>query len=97
MSGALLTALLLATTGLPTPQQDPGSEAQREAILIADFEGEVNPESLVKRGVVRSGMPIKVLGNGEISAALKVKAHKFSATARAKIEAAGGSCEVLES
>ena len=64
---------------------------------LADFEGEVSPESLVERGVVRSGMPVKVLGNGEISNALKVKAHKFSATARAKIEAAGGSCEVLES
>ncbi len=64
---------------------------------LADFEGEVSPEMLVDRGVVRSGMPVKVLGNGEISAALKVKAHKFSATARAKIEAAGGSCEVLES
>ena len=64
---------------------------------LADFEGEVNPESLVERGVVRSGKPVKVLGNGEISTALKVKAHKFSATARAKIEAAGGSCEVLES
>jgi large subunit ribosomal protein L15 len=64
---------------------------------LADFEGEVNPENLVERGVVRSGMPVKVLGNGEISIALKVKAHKFSATARAKIETAGGSCEVLES
>jgi len=64
---------------------------------LAGFEGEVNPENLVERGVVRSGMPVKVLGNGEISIALKVKAHKFSATARAKIETAGGSCEVLES
>ncbi len=64
---------------------------------LDDFDGEVNPENLVTRGVVRSGMPVKVLGNGEISTALKVKAHKFSATARAKIEAAGGSCEVLES
>jgi large subunit ribosomal protein L15 len=64
---------------------------------LTDFEGEVNPETLVDRGMVRSGQPIKVLGNGEISTALTVKAHKFSATARAKIEAAGGSCEVLES
>ena len=64
---------------------------------LGDFDGEVNPENLVTRGIVRSGMPVKVLGNGEISTALKVKAHKFSATARAKIEAAGGSCEVLES
>jgi large subunit ribosomal protein L15 len=38
---------------------------------------------------------IKVLGNGEIDRALNVKAHKFSASARAKIEAAGGSVEII--
>jgi large subunit ribosomal protein L15 len=64
---------------------------------LADLKGEVTPESLVEQGLVRSGQPVKVLGNGEIATALKVKAHKFSATARAKIEAAGGSCEVVES
>ncbi len=64
---------------------------------LADLEGEVTPESLVEQGLVRSGQPVKVLGNGEIATALKVKAHRFSATARAKIEAAGGSCEVVES
>jgi large subunit ribosomal protein L15 len=63
---------------------------------LAEFEGEVNPESLAQQGFVRPGMPVKILGNGEISSSLTVKAHKFSATARAKIEAAGGSCEVLE-
>jgi large subunit ribosomal protein L15 len=55
----------------------------------------VTPESLVELGLVRKGERIKVLGDGEIGRALKVTAHKFSKSARAKIEAAGGSCEEL--
>lgn len=58
---------------------------------------EVTPELLVERGLVRRGMPVKVLGTGEVGRALKVAAHKFSKSARAKIEAAGGSCEELDS
>ena len=61
------------------------------------FEGEVGPDALLEAGLVRSGLPVKVLGDGEISKALKVSAHKFSKSARAKIEAAGGSCEELAS
>jgi len=60
---------------------------------LGDFEGEVTPEHLVDRGLVRRGMPVKVLGVGELSRALQVTAARFSKTARAKIEAAGGSCE----
>ncbi len=62
---------------------------------LVDFEGEVTPEALVDRGLVRAKRPIKILGDGEVGQALKVSAHKFSKSARAKIEAAGGSCEVL--
>lgn len=62
---------------------------------LADFEGEVTPETLVERGLVRRGLPIKILGDGDLAAALLVKAHRFSKTARQKIEAAGGSCEEL--
>ena len=52
---------------------------------------EVNLETLVKSGVVRSGSALlKVLGNGEVSRALKVTAAKFSASAKEKIEKAGG-------
>jgi large subunit ribosomal protein L15 len=61
----------------------------------ADGEADVTPEVLVAHGAVRSGKPVKVLGTGEIGRALKVKAHRFSKSARAKIEAAGGSCEEL--
>lgn len=59
-------------------------------------DSEVTPESLRDAGVVRSiRQPIKILGDGELSAALTVKAHRVSAAARAKIEAAGGSVEEL--
>lgn len=60
---------------------------------LADFEREVTPESLVARGLVRSGALVKVLGDGEVSKPLTVVAHKFSRSARAKIEAAGGRCQ----
>ncbi|HEX7200917.1 MAG TPA: uL15m family ribosomal protein, partial [Dongiaceae bacterium] len=56
----------------------------------------VGPELLAERGLVRAGRPLKVLAGGELATALKVTAHKFSQAARAKIEAAGGSCEELE-
>ena len=57
---------------------------------------DVTPEILAERGMVRSGKPVKVLGDGEIGKALKVTANKFSKSARAKIEAAGGTCEELQ-
>jgi large subunit ribosomal protein L15 len=57
---------------------------------------EVSPESLKEAGLAkRSGIPVKVLGRGEISTKLTVRAHAFSASAKEKIEAAGGSCEEL--
>ncbi len=55
----------------------------------------MTPEILAERGLVHKGRPVKVLGNGEISAAVTVAAHKFSDSARAKIEAAGGRCEEI--
>ena len=55
---------------------------------------EVKPEILVAAGLVKSlRHPVKVLAEGDINHPLMVKAHKFSATARAKIEAAGGKVE----
>ncbi|HSK76285.1 MAG TPA: 50S ribosomal protein L15 [Thermoanaerobaculia bacterium] len=63
---------------------------------LADFEGDVTPEALAERGLVRSGRKVKVLGDGEIGKSLRVTADKFSKSARAKIEAAGGSCEELQ-
>jgi large subunit ribosomal protein L15 len=57
--------------------------------------GEVDPDVLVARGAVRKGQLVKVLGSGEIGVALQVQAHAFSATAREKIVAAGGTATRL--
>jgi large subunit ribosomal protein L15 len=57
--------------------------------------GDVTPEDLVARGAVRSGELIKVLGSGEAASGLRVTAHAFSASAREKITAAGGSVTEL--
>lgn len=53
--------------------------------------GSVDVAALVEAGAVRKGCPVKILGNGEIAVAVQVTADKFSATAKSKIEAAGGS------
>jgi large subunit ribosomal protein L15 len=55
----------------------------------------VTPEELTRMRLVRRARPVKILGDGEIRKALTVSAHKFSAGARASIEAAGGRCEVI--
>lgn len=57
--------------------------------------GEVSVEALVSKGLVRKNQPVKVLGTGEITVAVQVKAHAFSASAVEKIAAAGGSTETL--
>ncbi|MGH1563605.1 50S ribosomal protein L15 [Mumia sp. DW29H23] len=57
--------------------------------------GTVDVAALVAKGAVRKGQPVKVLGNGEISVAVQVTADKFSASAKSKIEAAGGSVTEL--
>jgi large subunit ribosomal protein L15 len=56
----------------------------------------VTPESLLEHGLVRTlRRPIKILGEGAVSSALTVRAHRVSAAARSKIEAAGGTVEEL--
>jgi large subunit ribosomal protein L15 len=57
---------------------------------------EATPETLAQRGLVSGkNKPIKILGEGSLSKALTVKAHGFSATAKEKIEAAGGKAELI--
>ncbi len=53
--------------------------------------GDVTVDQLVARGAVRKGQPVKVLGEGSIDTPVTVSAHAFSASAKEKIEAAGGS------
>jgi len=58
---------------------------------------EVTPETMAEARLVRDPQkPVVILGRGEVKAALTVKAHRVSAGARAKIEAAGGSVEIIE-
>jgi large subunit ribosomal protein L15 len=56
---------------------------------------EVTPQALLERGIVRKGMPVKVLARGDLDRPLTVSAHAVSASARAKIEQAGGTVTVL--
>ena len=74
-----------------------------QPVNLADLEerfesgAEVTPESLKERGLAtRRDVPVKILGRGEISKSLTVHANGFSKSAREKIEAAGGSCQIIE-
>jgi len=57
--------------------------------------GDITPEDLAAKGAVRAGELVKVLGDGDAGAALRVTAHAFSASAREKITAAGGTVTQL--
>ncbi len=66
-----------------------------QAINVRDlerFDGEVTPDTLKEAGLIRSTrIDVKILGQGELTKKLSVSAHLFSASAREKIEKAGGS------
>jgi len=64
--------------------------------LAALGESTINPDVLRKAGVVKGKAPIKVLGDGELTTALTVQAHKFSKSAQEKITKAGGKFEVVQ-
>jgi large subunit ribosomal protein L15 len=74
-----------------------------QPVNLADLEArfddgaEVTPESLTKNGLAtRKGVPVKILGQGELKKKLTVQAHAFSKSAREKIESAGGTCNILD-
>jgi large subunit ribosomal protein L15 len=56
----------------------------------------ITPDLLRKAGVIKTKHPVKILGDGELSTAITVHAHKFSKSAQEKITKAGGKCEVLQ-
>ncbi len=59
---------------------------------------EVNPSTLAEAQLLRNpANPVVILGRGELKAALKINVHRITANAKAKVEAAGGSVEILES
>ena len=74
-----------------------------QPINLADLEArfdkgaEVTPDALRAKGLAtRKDIPVKILAKGELSKALTVHAHGFSAAARERIEAAGGTCQLIE-
>ncbi len=72
------------------------AEVNIEQIERLEGVSEITPEILVEKGVLKkTPYGIKVLGKGEITRAVKVKAHKFSKGAQEKIEKAGGTIEVI--
>jgi large subunit ribosomal protein L15 len=74
---------------------------QTQPVNLSDLDSrfkandEVTPESLRGAGLAKRRHPVKILARGEISKKLTVKAHAFSAQAKEKIEAAGGTAEVI--
>ena len=67
-----------------------------EALDSFETGDRITPEELLRRGMVRNlNQPVKILGDGELSKALTVSAHKFTRSAREKIEAAKGTVEEL--
>jgi len=64
--------------------------------LAALGETTITPEVLRKAGVIKAKLPVKILGDGELTVALTVSAHKFSKSAQEKITKAGGKVEVLQ-
>jgi large subunit ribosomal protein L15 len=70
---------------------------ERLAALGADLHAEaITPEVLRKAGVIKTKHPVKILGDGELTVAITVHAHKFSKAAQEKITKAGGKIEVLQ-
>ncbi len=65
--------------------------------LAASFPkgGGVDPDALVQAGLARKNTPVKILGDGELSAPMQIRAHAFSSSAAEKIAAAGGTVEVV--
>ena len=61
-----------------------------------NLEGDIDPEILQKNGLTRKKGFVKILGNGEITNSVNVKAHAVSESAKKKIEDAGGTVEVIE-
>jgi large subunit ribosomal protein L15 len=83
--------------GFTNIYQTPWEVVNIKKLAELGLEGEITPESLYERGVIRGlEFPVKILGTGEVSSALMVTAHAFSASAKERIEAAGGTVTTIE-
>lgn len=81
--------------GFKRPERVPFAVVNLERLETFESGSRIGPEELKAKGLVRKKGPVKVLGRGEISKPLVVRADAFSETARRKIEGAGGSVEVI--
>ncbi len=81
--------------GFTNPNRVEYSVVNVEALGKVFTGGEVDPAALLSHGLVRKGRPVKVLGRGELTTSLVVRAQAFSDTAREKIEQAGGRAEII--
>ena len=86
------------------PKRGFSNNARRVALIPVNIDrlesfadgAEISPETLALAGILRESQdPVKILAGGEVTRKLTVKAHAFSASAKAKIEAAGGTCTVI--
>jgi len=83
--------------GFTPPNQVTFNEINLDQLDGFKANSEVSPESLDKARLIRNmANPVVVMGRGEVTKALNVKVHRITAGAKKKIEAAGGSVEVLE-
>lgn len=82
--------------GFKNPNKEIFTVVNVEDLEVFSGNATVTPEVLREAGLIKKKGRVKVLADGEIKTALTVKAHKFSKGAQAKIEAAGGSVEVIE-
>jgi len=83
--------------GFTPPFQVTFNEINLDQLASFANGAEVSPESLAGGRLLRDPRnPVAILGRGEVTVALKVRAHRVSAGARSKIEAAGGSVEIIE-
>ncbi|MFO7292693.1 MAG: 50S ribosomal protein L15 [Actinomycetes bacterium] len=82
--------------GFKNPNKEYFAIVNLETLNQFDAGTEVTPELLRERGLIRHRGRVKVLAEGEVDRALTVKAHAFSAKAKEKIEAAGGTVELID-
>jgi len=82
--------------GFTNPNKEEFAIVNVASLAVFEAGSEVTPESLRARGMIRHRGRVKVLAEGDLDRALSVKAHAFSASAKEKIEGAGGTVEVIE-
>jgi large subunit ribosomal protein L15 len=82
--------------GFRNPNKEPFAIVNLAALNVFTPGSTVTPDDLHRLGLIKHHGRIKVLAEGEVEHRLEVRAHAFSATAKAKIEAAGGTAELID-